>query len=258
MVLADKWRDIHEKNGCNRFRADLQQDRRSRRHRRAEMNGCDLRQDVIAWLEENHNLRPEHQWRFDVAKRLVHDDMLPAWDELATHGATDGRHILSFVIDAAEHAHSECLRFATSEESERIAEVRKALDTLREAIDRAPFLDAAHFIDLDGKPVMFSWRRTGAKVAAELHAPTQVICLDDLLEFARDAIPDIAAWQPGRTVDRQRGNPQLAAFVRHLAARFQDRYGAQMEGAIARIASVAYGDPVTQEKVEGVLRIPPQ
>jgi hypothetical protein len=73
---------------------------------------------------------------------------------------------------------------------------------LREAIDRAPFLDATHFIDLDGKPVVFSWRRTGAKIAAELRAPTQVICLDDLLEFARDAIPNIAAWQLGRTVPR--------------------------------------------------------
>src|SRR5512139_1639845 len=222
------------------------------------MNGCDLRQDVVAWLEEDHNLRPDHQWRYDVAKRLVHDDTLPAWDELATHGATDGRQVLSFVIDAAEHAHSECLRLATSDESERIAEVRKALDTLRAAIDRAVFLDDTHFVDPDGKPVMFSWRRTGAKAAAELHAPTQVICLDDLLEFARGAIPDIAAGQPGRTVDRQRDTPQLAAFARHLAARFQDRYGVQMPGAIARIASVAYGDPVTQEKVEGVLRVPPR
>jgi hypothetical protein len=213
---------------------------------------------VVDWLEEDHNLRSEHQWRFDVAKRLVHDDMLPAWDELAEHGAIDGRHVLSFAIDAAEHAHSECLCLTTSEESERIADLTKALDALREAIDRAPFLDATHFIDLDGKPVMFSWRRTGAKVAAELSAPTQVICLDDLLEFARDAIPDIAVSQPGGTVDRQRSNPQLTAFVRHLAARFQDRYGVPMKGALARIASITYGDPVTQEKVEGILRTPPQ
>jgi hypothetical protein len=222
------------------------------------MNGCDLRQDVVDWLEEDHNLRSEHQWRFDVAKRLVHDDMLPAWDELAKHGATDGRHVLSFVIDAAEHAHRECLRLTTSEEYERIADLTKALDKLREAIDRAPFLDATRFTDLDGKPVMFSWRRTGAKVAAELRPPTQVICLDDLLEFARNAIPDVAASQTGRTVDRQRSNPQLTAFVRHLAARLQDRYGVPMKGALARIASITYGDPVTQEKVEGILRTPPQ
>ena len=140
------------------------------------------------------------------------------------------------------------------EEAAHIAEVTKALDTLREAIDRAPFLDATHFIDLDGKPVMFSWRRTGEKVAAELRPPTQVICLDDLLEFARNAIPDIAASQAGRAVDRQRTPTQLTAFVRHLAARFQDRYGAPMEGAIARIASIAYGDPVTQKEVETILR----
>ena len=221
------------------------------------MNGCDLRQDVIAWLEEDHALRPEHQWRFDVAKRLVHDDMLPAWDELATHGATDGRHILSYVIDAAERAHGECLGLTTSEESGRIADVTQALDQLREAIERAPFLEATRFFDLDGRPVMFSWRRTAAKVAAELRPPMQVICLDDLLEFARDAIPDIAARQPGRA-DAQSGNPQLAAFVRHLAARFQDRYGLPMEGALARIASITYGDPVTPEKVEAILSSSPQ
>lgn len=217
------------------------------------MNGCDLRQDVVSWLEEDHNLRPEHQWRFVLAQRLVHDDMLPAWNELATHGATDGRHVLSFVIDAAEHAHRECVCLTSSEEASRIADVTKALDKLREAIDRAPFLDATHFIDVDGKPVMFSWRRTGEKVAAELRPPTQVICLDDLLEFARNAIPDIAASQAGRTVDRQRSPTQLTAFVRHLSARFQARYGAQMEGALARIASIAYGDPVTPKKVETLL-----
>lgn len=221
------------------------------------MNACDLRQDVVIWLEEGHNLRPEHQWRLEVAKRLVHDDMLPAWDELAQHGAADGRHILSFVIDAAEHAHGECLGLTASEEAERIADVTNALDTLREAIDRAPFLDATQFTDLDGNPVMFSWRRTDAKVAAELRAPMQVICLDDLLEFARDTIPDIAAGQAGRTADQQR-NPQLTAFARHLAARFQDRYGIPMTGALAWIASITYGDPVTQEKVEGILGIPPR
>lgn len=222
------------------------------------MNACDLRQDVVAWLEEDHTLRPEHQWRHEVARRLVHDDMLPAWDELAKYGATDGRHILSFVIDAAEHAHGECLGLTASEEAERIADVTNALDKLREAIDRAPFLGATRFIDLDGNPVMFSWRRTGEKVAAELHPPTRVICLDDLLEFARDAIPDIAAGESDRTANRQRGNPQLAAFVRHLAARFQDRYGVPMTGALARIASITYGDPATQEKVEGILGTPPQ
>lgn len=222
------------------------------------MNGCDLRQDVLSWLEEDHNLRPQHQWRFALAQRLVHDDMLPAWEELAAHGATDGRHVLSFAIDAAEHAHRECLCLTPSEEAARIADVTSALDTLRDAIDRAPFLDPTHFVDLDGRPVMFSWRRTGEKVAAELRPPTQVICLDDLLEFARDTIPDVAAWQARRTEERQRGNPQVTAFVRHLAARFQDRYGLQTGESIARIAAIAYGEPVTQERVEDILRAPPR
>jgi len=222
------------------------------------MNGCDLRQDVVAWLGEEHALRPEHWWRFALAQRLVHDDMLPAWEELATHGATDGRHVLSFVIDAAERAHRECLCLTTSEEAARIGDVTKALDALREAIDRAPFLDATHFIDLDGKPVMFSWRRTGEKVAAELRPPTQVICLDDLLEFARNALPDIAPGEPGWATGRERSDPQLTAFVRHLAARFQDRYGVQTKGTLARIASIAYGDSVTPEKVERMLSPPPQ
>lgn len=79
------------------------------------MTGDDLRKHVLVWLMENHNLRPEHAWRTEVARRLVCDEMQPAWDELAEHGATDGRHILSLVIDAAEDAHRECVRLTSKE-----------------------------------------------------------------------------------------------------------------------------------------------
>jgi hypothetical protein len=102
------------------------------------MTGDDLRKHVLVWLVEDHNLRPEHAWRIEVAKRLVCDDMQLAWDELAKQGATDGRHIMSFVFDAAEDAHRECVRLTSKEESGRIADVADALDTLREAIASTP------------------------------------------------------------------------------------------------------------------------
>jgi len=223
------------------------------------MTGDDLRKHVLVWLVEDHNLRPDHAWRIEVARRLVCDEMQPAWDELAEHGATDGRHVLSYVIDAAEDAHRECVRRTSREESGRIADVANALDTLREAIARAPspLLDGAHFIEIDGKPVAFSWRKGGAK-AAQLHHPTQAICLDDLLEIAQSAIVDVAAHQPGRMPERQRDNPQLTAFVHHLADHFEQRYGGKLMASVARIAATTYGDPVTQKQIERILRTQPQ
>ncbi|MDT3705925.1 MAG: hypothetical protein ROZ09_03790 [Thiobacillus sp.] len=223
------------------------------------MTGDDLRKHVLAWLVENHNLRPAHAWRIEVARRLVCDDMQAAWDELAKHGATDGRHILSFVIDAAEDAHRECVRLASGEESGRIAEVADALDTLREAIAHAPspFLDGAYPIEIDGRPVAFSWRKTGAKVL-QLDNATQSICLDELLEIAHGNIIDIAAHQPGGMLARSRERPQLTAFVRYLAGHFEKRYDGTLTASVARIAATTYGDPITEEQTERILGTQPQ
>lgn len=226
------------------------------------MTGDDLRKNVLDWVEENRHLeRHPLAWRIQVATRLAtFEDMRPAWNEVLKHGANDGRNIMSFTFQAVEDAHKECRRLPTGEETERLDDVVRALGKLRDAIARAPFLDSAHFVDIDGKPVAFSWRKGGAKVA-ELHKSIMpALCLDDLLEFAQDAMPDIAAHQPARTVERQRGKPELAAFVRHLAARFQDRYGSKLMGTVARIASATYNDPepVTKQQVERILRPPPQ
>lgn len=222
------------------------------------MTGDDLMKHVLVWLMEDHTLRPEHAWRTEVARRLVCDEMQPAWDELAEHGATDGRHVLSFVIDAAEDAHRECVRLTSREESGRIADVANALDTLREAIARAPspFLDGAHAIEVGGEPIAFSWRERGAK-AAQLHHPAQALCLDELLEAAQRAIVDIAAQQPGRMLEG-RDDPQLTAFVRYLAGHFEKRYDGELMAAVARIAEATYGDPVSETEIERLLRTPPR
>jgi hypothetical protein len=223
------------------------------------MTGDDLRKHVLAWLVENHNLRPDHAWRIEVAGRLVCDEMQPAWDELVEHGATDGRHVLSFVIDAAEDAHRECVRVTSREESGRIADVADALDKLREAIAQAPspFLDGAYPIEVNGKPVAFSWRNGGAKVAQLHNAIMQSICLDDLLEIAQGNIVDIAAHPPGGML-AGRDNPQLTAFVRHLANHFEKRYGGKLMATVVRIAATTYGDSVTKEQIERILRTQPQ
>lgn len=223
------------------------------------MTGSDLKQDVLDWIEENRHLErhPALAWRVEVATRLASsEEMRPAWAELVKHGATDGRHVMSFVFQAVEDAHNECRRLPTDDEKKRIEAVVIALDKLRTAIARAPFLDSAHFIDIDGKPMAFSWRETGAKAAEPHKAIMPALCLDGLLEFAQSAIPEIAAGQPCRTIGRQRNNPILASFVRHLAARFQDRYGDRMMGTIARIARATYDDheSVDKQMVERILR----
>lgn len=222
------------------------------------MTGDNLKQDVLAWVDENRHLENHPlAWRIGVATRLASsEDMRTAWDELAKHGATDGRHAMSFTFQAAEDAHQECRRLPTDDEKKRIEAVVKALDKLRTAIARAPFLDNAHFIDIDGKPVAFAWRETGVKAAESHKAIMPTLCLDEVLEFAQSAIPEIASHQPGRTIDRQKGNPILASFVRHLAARFQDRYGTKMMGTIASIATATYNDPepVTKQMVDRILR----
>ena len=69
--------------------------------------------------------------------------MRPAWAELAKRGAV-GRNVMSFAFSSAEAAHKECQRLPTSEEYERIKAVEHALENLRDAIARAPFLDSAH------------------------------------------------------------------------------------------------------------------
>lgn len=226
------------------------------------MTGDDLKRDVLEWIKENRQLENHPlAWRISIAARLASSaDMQTAWRELAKHGATDGRHVMSFTFQAVEDAHNECRRLPTDDEKKRIEAVVKALDKLRTAIARAPFLDSAHFIDIDGKPLAFSWRESGVRAAESHKAIMPTLCLDDLLEFAQGAIPDIAARQPGRTIARQKGKPILASFVKHLAARFQDRYGIEMRGTIARIASATYNDPepVTKQQVERILRDPSQ
>jgi hypothetical protein len=125
------------------------------------MTGDKLKQDVLEWIEENKHLhldRHPRAWQLSMANRLAtHLDMKSAWDELAKHGATDGRHVMSFVFQSVENANNECRRLPSDDEKKRIAGLTKALDKLRAAIARAPFLDSAHFIDIDGKPVDFSW-----------------------------------------------------------------------------------------------------
>lgn len=226
------------------------------------MTGDDLKQDVLNWIEKNRNLQHNsHVWRIDLATRLAtFEDMKPAWNELVKHGV--GQNVIGFIFQAFEAAHKECRRLPTDDENKRIKDVVEALDKLREAIARAPFLDSAHIIGIDGKDVAFSWRETGARAAEQFKFKSimPTICMDELLEFAQSAIPDIAAHQPARTIKRQRVKPELAAFVRHLAARFQDHYGKELMGTIARIATATYDypDPVTKQQVERILRTPSQ
>ncbi|MFZ5574471.1 MAG: hypothetical protein ACOY5S_04605 [Pseudomonadota bacterium] len=226
------------------------------------MTGADLKHDVVQWIEENRHLeRHPLAWRLRVAERLAdHEDMARAWHELARHRVPDGRHVMSLTFQSFEDAHRECRRLPSTDEAERIDAVVKAVRQLRDAIARAPFLDNAHFIDMDGTHAVLAWRASGAPVA-EMHRAVAVpLCLDSLLEYAENEIPAIAARQPGRTIGKQRDDPELLSFVRHLAAHFQHRYASKMMGTIARIANTLYNpaEPVTKQRVEKALRHPSQ
>jgi hypothetical protein len=231
------------------------------------MTGDRLKQDVLDWIQENRNLeRHPLVWRLDVAKRLATtEDMRAAWDELAKekYGVEDGRNIMSFAFSSAEAAHKECRRLPTTDEKERIAAVEVAIEKLRDAIAKAPspLFDSAELgVVMNEKDIAFSWRASGDKLAQMHKAILLPVCLDELLEFAQNAIPVMTERQPTRTISRQRGDPELAAFVRHMAAWFQDRYGDKLMGTIARIATAVYDrlEPVTKEQVERILRTPSQ
>ena len=216
------------------------------------MSGETLRRDVLAWVdyEKNHPKRCTPSWRIELANRLAtFEDMTPAWNELTKYGA-DGVKVIHLIFQAVEAAQEECHRLPATEEQGRIDAVVRSLDNLREAIARAPFLDSAGFIDLDGKPVAFSWRASGAKEAEEFRPMIQTVCLDDLLEVAKSEILNIDLSKPKRTVARRGGNLEVASFVRHLAAHFERDYGKQMMGTIAYIASAVYDLPNSKDKVD--------
>lgn len=225
------------------------------------MTGEDLRLDVLAWVQENpfpdrHPLK----WRAVVATRLgTYEDMRLAWRELAKH-ETMGRRVMSYVFSAFEAAQKECQRATASDEDERVQSVLDALVALREALARAPspLFDSAHLeVAIDKHPIAFSWRTKGAKAAEHLNQILPSVCLDELLEFAESYIPVMVERQPTRTLSRQREAPELAAFVRHLAAWFRHKYGYNMKGTLARVATATFGrETVSQEQVERILRPP--
>lgn len=229
------------------------------------MRGEELRKDVLAWMEENHRslVGRAHEWRYRLAERLTtHEYMRGAWRELAKpNRETMGRRVMSFAIQALEDAHKECRRATTSHEEERIDAVRRALSSLRKAIERAPspYFDVAHIdIAINEQPVAFSWRASGAKASENFKPVLLPVCLDECLELAEKLLAGIERSRPARTVSRQRADPLLAAFVHHLAARFNHEYGLEMKGTVASIAMAALDrEIVTKEHVERILRTTP-
>ena len=241
-----------------------------------------IMQSLLEWVEKNPYPSTHSMYRhMGIFKRLAtYDDMRPAWRELTKRGARY-QDVIHFITSSFEDAESECNRLTTTEENERIAAVMQAVDNLRVAIARAPFLDRTFSVEIDEawwetendkwweKPpetvrppsyVHFLFRESDHnKAQRELIRNSHTmptLCLDELLDLAQRVVPDIAARQPGRKVARQREKPETAAFVRHLSARFRECYGDTMKGTIARIATATYDlhEAVSKEHVERILR----
>lgn len=220
------------------------------------MTADELKQDVLAWIRENPNA--PRRW-IGIAERLsTYQDMEPAWRELAKRGIK-GRHVMSMANNAADAAVSEMRRtLPSAEEIERLSAVEDAARNLIAAINRAPLLDAADFINIDGKPAVFAWRDSGKKSAAGIGCPWQIVDLHELLEYAAARAAELRQAVPARMVKRQRSDPTAAMFVRHLAALIQYETGKKMMGTVARIATAVLDRPeqITKQQVESILRAP--
>lgn len=225
------------------------------------MTGEDIRKAVTTWMEENRFLANNARWawRHRLADRLAKSvDMRPAWNELAKRGG-HGTSILGVVFSCVEASIKECKRLPQSKEDERTEDVRRALENLRKAIEKAPspaFDSMDLSLAINETQIGFSWRSSGDFADSFGILP---VCLDDLLEQAQQQLSRLASKQPARTVARKRAAPELAAFIRHLAAEFQQQYGDKLMGTVARIATATYNlpDQVTKEQVERILRPSP-
>ena len=217
------------------------------------MTADDLVRDVSAWITENRNARPS--W-IHIAERLsTYSDMAPAWRELAKRDIR-GRIVMSMAIDAADCAGSECRRtLSSAEEAKRLRAVEDAAQKLITAITRAPHLDIAYPIEIDGKVMSFAWRPSGT-ATAKYCLPESVVELTALLEFAATRAADLRQGKLGRIVKRQRADPVAVAFVRNLASKLRTETGEKMIGTIARIATAALDrrEPITKQQVESFLR----
>jgi hypothetical protein len=217
------------------------------------MTPDELKQDVIVWIAENPNA-PQH-WR-DIAERLAnYDDMASAWRELAKPKyKIQGRRVMGMAQRAFDAANLEVKRtLPSAEETERLHDVEVAAQKLIDAIDRAPLLDVASGIEIDGKPAMFAWRASGSKVAEGMGWPGQKVELNALLKYAVARAAELQNSLPGRWAKHQKSDPELAIFVRHAAVELKQVTGQKMMGTLARIASAALDRTVTKEQVNSIL-----
>jgi hypothetical protein len=180
-----------------------------------------------------------------------------AWSELAK-GGTPGRHIMSMAIHAVDAAESECRRtLSSSVESVRLNKVAQAAKKLITAINRAPRFDTVHFIESENNVIALAWRASGEEVAKNIGFQP-VVVLTTLLDCVVDHATKLQNNSNARIVKRIRKNPQVVAFVRHLAPALYQKTGKKMMGTIARIATVAFdyskSKSITKQQVESMLR----
>lgn len=194
-----------------------------------------------------------------VMAALATEAAEPAWDFFGHDEATVGR-VLSLVRQAFEQALDEISRpSATDEASDLQGIIKKARD-LQRAIKTSSLpgnwvrndrfeLTAE---DMPAVPVDLGWH----SLRPEGYAFGYPLAICDVLDWAVELAQHQLDNRPARSLVRQKDQPELTAFVRHLAWHFNREFKQEHRTAIAHIATAVFdlSDPLDVKGVDGRLK----
>ena len=194
-----------------------------------------------------------------VMAALAAEAAEPAWDFFGHDDATVGR-VLSLVRQAFEQALDEISRpSATNEASDLQGIIKKARD-LQRAIKTSSLpgdwvrhdrfeLGAE---DMPPVPVDLGWH----SLRPEGYAFGYPLAICDVLDWAVELAQHQLDNRPARSLVRQKDQPELTSFVRHLAWHFNREFKQEHRTAIAHIATAVFdlSNPLDVKGVDGRLK----
>lgn len=201
-----------------------------------------------AWLRANP--RAPRAWR-ELAERAVtagDSDLWPA--------GVDPMPLYVAARDALRQASTETSRLTDEEETAALDDVARAIDALRQAIERAPLprweatmciLNGGRLPDAE---LLIGWRDMPENMLAGAYSTS----VTDMLRVADELLRKHRAALPPRAVKRHRDRPAAVAFVRWM-----DFFSHRMELAtkpktVAAWCGVALGETLTARDVRTILR----
>jgi len=197
-----------------------------------------------------------------VARRLLEDpDMGRAWVELTRRGI-GGLDLRAKVENAMRNAANEVNTQTPAEIKRQLDGVESLIHKLRDAIEKSPLRanSGTPILLKHGElaPVMltFGWHAM-SKRADWFYQPFSVV---EALEVALEMLGQHRNSEPARAVLRQKGNPEIRAFVVNLGWLICKEFGTYLPGTIARIANAVYEPetPMDKEAVKTILKSSPE